>query len=479
MRDRDKTYNPTTVPALAQTAPGFDWRAFMAAADLGGESEVILSDNTAVPAKAAVFARTPVPVLQAWLAFNIADAMAPELPARFVQARFAFRNKALAGQPELQVRWKRGVATVDSELGEDVGRVYVRDYFPPDAKAQMLELVGNLKTAFRARLEREPWMTPSTRQEAVQKLAAFHVKIAYPDTWRDYSALKISPDDAYGNAERSRSFEWDYRRDRLHQAVDRKEWGMTPQTVNAYYSPTLNEIVFPAAILQPPFFDPHADPAINYGGVGGVIGHEMTHGFDDQGRKSDGSGALRDWWTPEDATKFKARADRLGHQYDSYVLASVPTDHIQGQLTMGENLADSGGINLALDAYHASLHGRPAPVVDGLTGDQRVFLAWAQVWRGKSRDAALVQQLHTDPHSPNEARVNAVVRNVDAWYTAFDVKPTDKLYVAPADRCISGEVKRAQPPQALRASSPEGEHFGRRPRGSRCFFPGGAVSEAD
>ena len=434
LRDRDKTYNPTTVPALAQTAPGFDWRAYMAAADLGGESDLILTDNTAVPAKAAVFARTPVPVLQAWLAFNIADGMAAELPVRFVQARFAFRNKELAGQPELQVRWKRGVATVNSELGEDVGRVYVRDYFAPEAKAQMLELVGNLKTAFRARLEREPWMTPATRQEAVNKLAAFHVKIAYPDTWRDYSALKISPDDAYGDAERSRSFEWDYRRDRLHKPVDRQEWGMTPQTVNAYYSSTMNEIVFPAAILQPPFFDPHADPAINYGGIGGVIGHEMTHGFDDQGRKSDGSGALRDWWTPEDAVKFKARADRLGRQYDTYVLASVPADHIQGQLTMGENLADSGGVNLALDAYHASLHGRPAPVIDGLTGDQRVFLAWAQVWRGKSRDEALVQQLHTDPHSPNEARVNAVVRNVDAWYTAFDVKPTDKLYIAPEDR---------------------------------------------
>ncbi len=434
-RDRDKTYNATTIAALSQQAPGFDWRAFMAAADLGGESDVILTDNTAFPTKAAIFAKTPVPVLQAWLAFNITENMASVLPARFVEARFQFRNKTLAGQPELQTRWKRGVAVTNATVGEDVGQIYVKDYFPPEAKAQMLELVGNLKTAFRARLEKLTWMEPSTKQAALAKLAAFHVKIAYPDTWKDYSGLTIKPEDAYGNAERGRAFEWAYRRDRLHKPVDRQEWGMTPQTVNAYYNPTMNEIVFPAAILQPPFFDARADPAVNYGGIGGVIGHEMTHGFDDQGRKSNGQGVLADWWTAQDAVKFKARTDVLGHQYDTYTLASVPAgEHINGALTMGENMADSGGINLALDAYHASLKGKPAPVIDGLTGNQRVFLAWAQVWRGKSREDALIQQIHTDPHSPNEARVNAVVRNVDAWYTAFDVKPSDKLYIAPADR---------------------------------------------
>ncbi|MBE7219907.1 MAG: M13 family metallopeptidase, partial [Caulobacteraceae bacterium] len=434
-RDRDKTYNPTTVAALAQSAPGFDWRAFMAAADLGGESDVILSDNTAFAPKAAVFARTPLPVLQAWIAFGVADETAPVLPARFVEARFNFRNKTLAGQPELQARWKRGVAAVNGMVGEDVGQLYVAKYFPPEAKAQMLELVGNLKTAFRARIERLTWMEPSTKEAALAKLAAFNVKIAYPNKWKDYAGLSIRPDDAYGNQERSRAWEWAYRRDRLHKPVDREEWGMTPQTVNAYYSSTMNEIVFPAAILQPPFFDPKADPAVNYGGIGGVIGHEMTHGFDDQGRKSNGQGVLADWWTAQDAVKFKAKTDALGQQYATYALADVPAgEHINGQLTMGENMADSGGINLALDAYHASLHGRPAPVIDGLTGDQRVFLAWAQVWRGKSREDALIQQIHTDPHSPNEARVNAVVRNVDAWYTAFDVKPDNKLYVAPGDR---------------------------------------------
>ena len=435
LRDRDKTYNPTTVPALAQMAPGFDWRAFMAAADLGGESQVILTDNTAFAPKAQVFAATPVPVLQAWLAFNIADNTAPYLPAAFVQARFDFREKTLAGQPEEKVRWKRGVSAVNGMLGEDVGKIYVREYFPPEAKAQMLQLVGNLKLAFKHRIERLTWMEPATKQQALDKLAHFNVKIAYPNTWRDYTSLKIAADDAYGNAERSRAFEWNYRRERLHKPVDRQEWGMTPQTVNAYYSSTMNEIVFPAAILQPPFFDPKADPAVNYGGIGGVIGHEMTHGFDDQGRKSNGEGVLQDWWTEADAVKFKAKTDALGHQYDTYALASVPAgEHINGQLTMGENMADSGGINLALDAYHASLDGKRAPVIDGLTGDQRVFLAWAQVWRGKSRDAALLQQIHTDPHSPNEARVNAVVRNVDAWYTAFDVKPGDNLYVAPGER---------------------------------------------
>ena len=291
--------------------------------------------------------------------------------------------------------------------------------------------MANLKDAFHARIERLTWMTPQTKQQALEKLAAFSVKIAYPTTWKTYD-YEISPTDLYGDAERARAWEWRYHLAKLNGPVDRAEWGMTPQTINAYYNPTLNEIVFPAAILQPPFFDPQADPAINYGGIGGVIGHEMSHGFDDQGRKSDGSGRRRDWWTPTDAKKFDVQAQKLGAQYSAF--EPLPGAHVNGQLTMGENIGDMGGINLALDAYHRSLRGRSAPVIDGLTGDQRVFLGWAQVWRGKTREDALRQQLVTDPHSPEAERVNAVVRNVDAWYTAFNVKPGDKLYVAPQDR---------------------------------------------
>ena len=433
-RDRDKTYNPIAPKDLNAYAPGFDWNRYFTAIDLPLD-RVILSDNTAFPTKAKIFAETPVDTLKAWEAFHIADGAAPLLSKPFVEASFDFHNKTLGGQPELAPRWKRAVATTNGALGEAVGEVYVARYFPPESKAQMLELVGNIKTALKARIEGLEWMSPDTKQKALDKLALFHVKIAYPDHWRDYSALEISPTDLYGDVKRSQVFEWNREVKRFHGPVDRTEWGMTPQTVNAYYNPTLNEIVFPSAILQPPFFDPKGDPAINYGGIGGVIGHEISHGFDDQGRKSNGHGVLADWWTPTDAAKFKARTDRLGAQYSANVpLASKPDEHVNGALTMGENIGDMGGINLALDAYHASLHGKPAPVIDGLTGDQRVFLGWAQVWRGKSRDSALIQQLHTDPHSPPEARVNEVVRNVDAWYLAFDVKPGDKLYLKPEDR---------------------------------------------
>jgi len=369
------------------------------------------------------------------MAFHTTESVAPLLPKRFVDAQFEFRSKELAGQPEQRARWKRAVAATDGALGEAVGEIYVERYFPASAKAQMLELVGNIKTALGHRIENLEWMSPDTKKQALDKLAHFTVKIAYPDKFRDYSKLEISPTDLYGDVKRARQFEWNREVARFRQAVDRTEWGMTPQTVNAYYNSTLNEIVFPAAILQPPFFDPKADPAVNYGGIGGVIGHEISHGFDDQGRKSDGNGVLRDWWTTDDAKGFQARADRLGAQYSANApIAGKPNEHINGKLTMGENIGDMGGINLALDAYHASLKGKPAPVIDGLTGDQRVFLGWAQVWKAKAREDALIQQLHTDPHSPSTARVNEVVRNVDAWYAAFDVKPGDKLYLAPADR---------------------------------------------
>ena len=430
-RDRDKTYNPTSVAELSKAAPGFDFGRLLHGADLAPVSRVVVAENTAAPKLAAVYGATPLETLKAWEAFSVADQAAPFLPKAFVEARYEFRDKTLKGQPEMQARWKRAVAAEDGALGEAVGRVYVARYFTPEAKAQMEQLVSNLKDAFHARIERLSWMTPQTKSQALAKLAAFSVKIGYPSKWKTYD-FEVSPTDLYGDQERAMAWDWRYHVARLNGPVDRAEWGMTPQTVHASYNSTMNEIVFPAAILQPPFFDAHADPAINYGGIGGVIGHEMSHGFDDQGRKSDGTGHLRDWWTPVDAQKFDVQAKHLGEQYSAF--EPLPGVHVNGQLTMGENIGDMGGINLALDAYHKSLNGKPAPVIDGLSGDQRVFLGWAQVWRGKERPDALHQQLVTDPHSPPEERVNAVVRNVDAWYTAFNVKPGDKLYVAPADR---------------------------------------------
>jgi putative endopeptidase len=431
-RDVDKTYNPMTVAALGRYAPGFDFPAFFAAADLGGVDRVVIQSNTAFPKVSAIFQATPVDTLKAWQAFHLVDNAAPYLSDRFVQARFQFRNKTLRGQPEIQPRWKRAVGFVNGGLGEAVGRLYVAQYFTPEAKAKMDVLVGDLKTALAARIQRVSWMSPQTKTRALEKLAKFTVKIGYPAKWRDYGALVVTPDDLYGDAQRMGAFEWARRVKRLNDAVDKLEWDMTPQTVNAYYNPTNNEVVFPAAILQPPFFDPNADPAINYGGIGAVIGHEMTHGFDDQGRKSDGDGALSDWWTPEDAAKFTAQTTRLGAQFSQF--EPVPGAHVNGDLTMGENIADLGGVLLALDAYHASLHGEPAPVIDGLTGDQRVFLGFAQVWRNKIRDDAVRQQVVTDPHSPAQFRVNGPLRNIDAWYAAFGVKPGDPLYLPPEQR---------------------------------------------
>jgi putative endopeptidase len=308
----------------------------------------------------------------------------------------------------------------------------VTDYFPPENKAKMVELVSGIRTAMKGRIEQLDWMSPETKVKALEKLGKFTVKIGYPDKWRDYSALKIRDDDLYGNVERAAAFEWNRQVNRLNQPVDRSEWGMTPPTVNAYYQPTRNEIVFPAAILQPPFFDAAGDPAVNYGGIGGVIGHELTHGFDDQGRKSDGDGKLTDWWTAEDAAKFDARAEVLGKQYSAF--EALPGAFVNGKQTMGENIADLGGLLLALDAYHASLNGKPAPVIDGLTGDQRVFLGWAQVWRGKLREDRARQLLVVDVHAPLQARVDIPVRNIDAFYAAFGVKPGDPMYVPATGR---------------------------------------------
>ncbi len=431
-RDPDRTYNPTPVAALQRDAPGFDWTTFLAHADLGRADTVVLAEKSAVLAEAQVAAGTDLAVLRAWLAFHLADNAADDLSKPFVDASFGFHGRTLSGQPELEVRWKRAVAATSGAMGMAIGRAYVSRYFPADEKTAMAGLTAELKAVFRVRLQHNAWMSEATRQEALRKLDNQLILIGYPDKWRDYSGLVVRPDDLYGNARRAIAFEWAYQVGHLGHPVDRTEWDMTPQTVNAYNAPPFDEVVFPAAILQPPFFNKDADPAINYGAIGGVIGHEMTHSFDDQGRKFDEKGRLHDWWTADDARRFETRADRLGAQFDA--LAPFPGLHVNGRLTMGENIADLGGLTLALDAYHASLHGAVAPVIDGLTGDQRVFLGWAQVWRQKVRPDRAKMLLVTDPHSPPFARVDMPVHNIDGWYRAWNVEPGDRLYLAPKDR---------------------------------------------
>jgi putative endopeptidase len=429
-REIEKTYNPTTLAELPAYAP-FPWAPYLSAAGMPGLTKVVLGEKTAVRDIAKVYDETPLETLKAWQTFNIIAETSPYLSKRFVDSRFEY-VKALTGQSALRPRWKRGVQLVDGSLGEVVGQTYVAKYFPPSSKAQMVELIANLKTAMAARIQAAPWMSPATKAEAQTKLSKMSVMVGYPDKWRDYSGLKLDVDDLYGNVAASRRFEWAYTLGDLGKPVDHGKWGMTPQTVNAYNGGLENKIVFPAGILQAPFFDPAADPAVNYGSIGAVIGHEISHGFDDQGRKIDATGQLRDWWTAEDAKRFDAQADVLGKQYDGY--EPVPGSHINGKLTMGENIADLAGLQVALDAYHASLGGKPAPVIGGLTGDQRLFLAFAQSWRNKSRPDSLKQQMASDPHSPSSFRVIGPTRNVDAWYDAFGVKPGDTYYLKPEDR---------------------------------------------
>ena len=347
-RQIDKLYNPAKAADLPTLAPGVDWAAFLSGAKVTDVETLVLMENTAIPGIAQVFADTPIETLKAWQAFNVVDQASPYLSQAFVDSRFEFRGKTLRGQPENRPRWNRGVALVDGQLGEVLAQEYVRLHFPASSKAQMEALVGNIRDAMTERLKHVDWMSEPTREQALYKMSKFGVKIGYPDKWRSYDGLELKPDDLYGNVERSAAFEWDYKRGKIGKPVDPLEWGMTPQTVNAYYNPPRNEIVFPAAILQAPFFDPNADPAVNYGGIGAVIGHEITHGFDDQGRKSDGDGVLRDWWTPEDAARFEERAKVLGAIYDK--LEPIPGVHVNGELTMGENIADLGGLLLALDA---------------------------------------------------------------------------------------------------------------------------------
>ena len=431
-RDSNKTYNPMTVAELKAHAPGFDWDAWRDGAGVTRIQKVVISEKTAFPKIAAIYAETPLETLKAWEAFQVTNQASPYLPKRYVDSRFQFVGTVLAGQQENRPRWSRAVTLVDSSLGEAVGQEYVKKYFPPEAKAEMEKLVGNLKLAMRGRIEKLDWMAPQTKAEAFAKLDKMRVRVGYPNVWRNYDGLQVDGQDLYGSVQRSNAFEWAHNTGKLGKPVDQEEWYLTPQTVNAYSDPTRNVIVFPAAILQAPYFDLKQDAAVNYGAIGGVIGHEITHAFDDEGRKFDSKGQLRDWWTAEDARRFEAEAEKLGKQYDSYAVA--PGFNVNGKLTMGENIGDLGGVLLALDAYHASLGGKPAPVLDGLSGDQRVMLAWAQNWRAKRHLDGEKQQVSSDPHSPSRFRAEGPFRNVDAWYTAWKVEPGQKLYLAPDER---------------------------------------------
>lgn len=443
-RDADLTYNLRRFTALADEAPGFDWSGWVAA--LEGEqdrpglpTELVVRQPDYLTAFAALWAGEPLDDWKAWARWRVIHARAGLLTDELVAEDFAFYGRRLSGTEQIRDRWKRGVSVVEGLMGDALGRLYVDRHFPPGAKSRMDELVANLREAYRVSIDDLDWMTPQTRAKALAKLDKFTPKIGYPAKWRDYSALAIEREDLYGNYLRGAAVESDRELAKLGGPVDRDEWFMTPQTVNAYYNPGMNEIVFPAAILQPPFFDAEADDAANYGGIGAVIGHEIGHGFDDQGAKYDGDGNLVDWWTDDDRSEFGLRTTALIEQYESFVprdLASENggTHHVNGAFTVGENIGDLGGLSIALLAYKLSLGGKPAPVIDGLTGEQRVFFGWAQVWRTKSREAEAIRRLAVDPHSPPEFRCNGVIRNMDAFYEAFGVTEDDELYLEPSAR---------------------------------------------
>ncbi len=430
-RDIDKTNNPMSSAKLTAYAPGFQWVSFLAGAKIGPQKRLNLNENTAIRDLAALYAMTPLSTLKEWESFHTADDAAPYLNKAMVDSRFEY-TKTISGVTQQRPRWKRAVTLVDGSLGELVGQDYVARYFPPSSKAKMLELIGNLKAAMADRIKTNGWMSDPTKTAAIQKLAKMDVMVGYPDKFRDYSALEVDPNDLYGNVARAEAFNAAYELEDLDKAVNRKKWGMNPQEVNAYNGGPENKIVFPAAILQTPFFDPDADDAVNYGAIGAVIGHEISHGFDDQGRKYDSSGAVKDWWTPEDDKRFNAEAKIFGDQYAKF--EAVPGTFLNPALTMGENVADFAGIQVALDAYHRSLGGKPALVLDGLTGDQRFFLAFAQIYREKQRQDALKSQVTTDPHSPGRFRVWGPLRNVQAWYDAFGVTPGNAMYIPPEKR---------------------------------------------
>jgi putative endopeptidase len=433
-RDPIKAYNAVAMAALPALASGFDWPVWLEASGLAGRTaDVIVRQPSYLTGLAALLQNTPLATLKAYARVHLLAAYAPYLPREFVDARFAFVGPVLMGTPENRPRWKRGIALVNEAVGESLGKLYVERYFPPASKRRMDALVGNLLATYRDSITKLTWMSAPTRREALAKLAKFNTKIGYPSRWLDYSALTIRADDLVGNVIRARAFESARQLNKLGQPIDRAEWGMTPQTVNAYYDPSMNEIVFPAAYLQAPNFDPNADDAVNYGAIGMVIGHEISHGFDDQGAQYDGDGNLRDWWTPQDKANFAAKTKALVVQYNAFV-AVAPDYRVNGELTLGENIADNSGLAIAYKAYRRSLRGKPAPVIAGMSGDQRFFFGYAQAWRSKVRDNALLAQIKSDPHSPDEFRVTGPARNMPSFYSTFGVKPGDKMYLAPKDR---------------------------------------------
>jgi putative endopeptidase len=416
---------------LPKKAPGLDWTAFLTAAGLNDQPRFGAWQSGAIAGIARLVGSQPIQAWKDYLAFHTIENGAPFLAKAFVDESFAFNSNALSGTPQQRERWKRGVDFTSAALGEAIGKLYVEKYFPPEAKAQAQEMAANILKAFAARLDHLEWMGPETKAQAKKKLANFRIMVGYPDKWRDYSGLQVVKGDAYGNWRRAGLFEYRRNLAKLGKPVDRGEWFMTPQTVNALFAPSQNSVTFPAAILQPTFFDPNADAAVNYGAVGGVLGHEVSHGFDDIGALFDETGNLRNWWTKADMDHFKAEAKKLADQFSAY--EPLPGLHINGSQTSSENIADVAGLATALDAYRLSLHGQPAPVLEGFTAEQRFFLAWDQNYRSKFREAALRRQVVTDVHSPGPWRA-LTVRNNDAWYSAFDVKPGQKLYLAPADR---------------------------------------------
>jgi predicted metalloendopeptidase len=432
-RDPIKTYNKTAIAELPKLMPGYDWRRYVRSTEIADKVDsVIISQPSYFTGLGKLMAATPLPVWKVYFKWHVLSAAAPYLSKAFVDERFAFRGTVLSGIPENRARWKRGIALLDDALGEALGRLYVEKYFPPENKARMEALVRNLLDAYRRDIDTLDWMGPSTKKGAQEKLAKLVTKIGYPATWRDYGALQISRDELWGNVVRANEFEYRRNIDKLGKPVDRNEWQMTPQTVNAYYNPPMNEIVFPAAILQPPFFEVRADDAVNYGGIGAVIGHEISHGFDDTGSQYDADGNLRDWFTEEDHERFKVKTRALVEQYNAY--EPVPGFHVNGELTLGENIADNSGLAIAYKAYHLSLAGRAAPAIDGFTGDERLYLGWVQVWRGKMREDEAIQRIKTDPHSPPAVRGTAPVVNQEGFYAAFGVNEHDKMYLPPERR---------------------------------------------
>ncbi|MBC7500432.1 MAG: M13 family peptidase [Herminiimonas sp.] len=432
-RDPVKTYNRVELASLPTLAPGFDWKAYLGEAGIDGKiSYLVVSQPSYLTGFSQALNDTPLETWKTYFSWHLLNSYAPYLSKSLVDQRFAFYGTVLRGVPQNEPVWKRAIRLEESVLGEALGKLYVARHFPPENKARMEKLVGNLLEAYRRSIDTLDWMSPATKKEAQAKLATFVPKIGYPSRWRDYAPLVIAKDDLVGNVRRANAFEYQRNIDKLGKPIDRQEWFITPQTVNAYYNPEMNEIVFPAAILQPPFFNGEADDAVNYGGIGAVIGHEISHGFDDQGSQYDGLGNLRDWWTKEDHARFSTKTAALIKQYGAY--SPVAGYQVNGELTLGENIADNSGLAIAFKAYRLSLAGKPAPVIDGLTGDQRFYIGFGQVWRSKTREQETIVRIKTDPHAPDQFRGNGTVLNQDGFYGAFTVNPGDKMYLPPEQR---------------------------------------------